>query len=327
MEKKALVQGAGGFIGYHLVNRLKEEGFWVRGVDIKYPDFAESQADEFMVLDLRDQNIYKYVYNVDFDEVYALAALMGGAGFVFTGKHDADIIHNNALLNINTVEACLKYGVKKVFFSSSACVYNEYNQEDPTDPICSEDSAYPANPDSVYGWEKLCSEILYLAYRKNYNLDISIARFHNIFGPGTWRGGKEKAPAALCRKVACAKKTDTIEIWGDGKQTRSFLYIDECLDGMRKLMDSGIFYGPVNIGSEEMVTIDKLANYIAEIAGKNITLKHIEGPLGVKGRNSDNKLIYKQLGWRPSLPLIEGLVKTYLWIEEQIKKTNYTEKK
>jgi len=319
--KKALVQGAGGFIGHHLVKRLKKEGFWVKGVDVKYPEFSKTDADEFTILDLRDMNIYKYIYNVIYDEVYQLAADMGGAGFVFTGEHDADIIHNNALININTAEACIKYKVKKLFYSSSACIYPEYNQEDPDNPICSEDSAYPASPDSVYGWEKIFSEILFLAYQKNYNLEIKIARFHNIFGPeGTWQGGREKAPAALCRKVSYAAETDTIEIWGSGEQTRSFLYIDECLDGIRKLMDCEDFYGPVNIGSEEMVTINKLAYDIAEISGKNISLKHIDGPLGVKGRNSDNKLIYKKLGWEPTYSLEDGLKKTYDWILKQVNK-------
>ncbi len=317
--KTALVCGAGGFIGSHLVKRLKKEGYWVRGVDLKYPPFAPTKADDFLIGDLREQDVVRRVVDRCFDEVYQLAADMGGAGFVFTGDNDADIMHNSALINLNMVKACYKRNVKKVFYSSSACIYPEYNQEDPDNPKTSEDSAYPANPDSEYGWEKLFSEHLYLSFYRNYNMDIRIARFHNIFGPeGSWNDGREKAPAAFCRKVAMAKDGDEIEMWGDGKQTRSFLYIDECLEGVRRLMDSENFYGPVNIGSEEMVTINQLAEIIMDIAGKKLSIKHIPGPLGVRGRNSDNKLIKEKLGWAPNYSLKKGLEKTYKWIEEKV---------
>ncbi|RLB06064.1 MAG: NAD-dependent dehydratase [Deltaproteobacteria bacterium] len=319
--KKALVCGAGGFIGSHLVKRLKREGYWVRGVDLKYPEFSPTAADDFVIGDLRDPQICRYVVDQPFDEVYQLAADMGGAGYVFTGDNDADIMYNSALINLNMLAACYKRNVKKIFYSSSACVYPEYNQRDPQNPKCSEDSAYPAMPDSEYGWEKLFSERLYLAFHRNYGMEVRIARFHNIFGPeGTWRGGREKAPAALCRKVAVAKLTgkSEIEIWGDGKQTRSFLYIDECLEGVRRLMDSD-FTEPVNIGSEEMVTINRLAEMIMEIAGVKLSIKHVPGPQGVRGRNSDNRLIYEKLGWKPTQPLYEGLKKTYFWIEDQVK--------
>jgi len=319
--KRALVCGAGDFIGSHLVKRLKREGYWVRGVDLKYPEFSPTAADDFVIGDLRDPQICRYVVDQSFDEVYQLAADMGGAGYVFTGDNDADIMHNSALINLNMLEACYKRNIKKIFYSSSACVYPEYNQRDPQNPKCSEDSAYPAMPDSEYGWEKLFSERLYLAFYRNYGMEVRIARFHNIFGPeGTWRGGREKAPAALCRKVAVAKLTGglEIEIWGDGKQTRSFLYIDECLEGIRCLVESD-FTGPVNIGSEEMVTINQLAQMIMEIAGKDLSIKHVPGPMGVRGRNSDNRLIYEKLGWKPTQPLYEGLRKTYFWIEEQVK--------
>ncbi len=316
--KEALVCGAGGFIGAHLVKRLKKEGYWVRGVDLKYPPYAPTQADDFVIGDLREQDVVRRVVDRGFDEVYQLAADMGGAGFVFTGDNDADIMHNSALINLNVVEACYKRNVKKVFYSSSACIYPKYNQEDPDNPKTAEDSAYPAHPDSEYGWEKLFSERLYLAFHKNYGLDVRIARFHNIFGPeGSWNDGREKAPAAICRKVAMAEDGSEIEIWGDGKQTRSFLYIDECLEGVRRLMDSD-FIGPVNIGSEEMVTINQLAEMIMDIAGKKLTIKHIPGPLGVRGRNSDNSLIKEKLGWEPNYPLKKGLERTYKWVEEQI---------
>jgi GDP-D-mannose 3',5'-epimerase len=318
--KKALVCGAGGFIGSHLVKRLKAEGYWVVGADLKYPEFSPTEADDFIIGDLRDPQTCRYVINQPYDEVYQLAADMGGAGFVFTGDNDADIMHNSALINLNILDACYKRNIRKIFYSSSACIYPEYNQRDPDNPKTSEDSVYPANPDSEYGWEKLFSERLYLAFQKNYGLDVRIARFHNIFGPeGAWIGGREKAPAALCRKVAMAEDGDEIEIWGDGKQTRSFLYINECLEGIRRLMNSN-FFGPVNIGSEEMVTINQLAQMIMEIAGKKLRIKNIPGPLGVRGRNSDNHLIYEKLGWKPSSALLEGLKETYGWIEDQARK-------
>lgn len=317
--KKALVCGAGGFIGSHLVKRLKREGFWVRGVDLKYPEFAPTEADDFVIGDLRDPYICRQITDRPFHEVYQLAADMGGAGFVFTGDNDADIMHNSALINLNMLEACYRRNIKRIFYSSSACVYPAYNQEDPENPNCAEDSAYPALPDSEYGWEKLFSERLYLAFRRNYGMEVRIARYHNIFGPeGTWEGGREKAPAALCRKVAQAPDGGEIEIWGDGEQTRSFLYIDECLEGTIRLMRSK-FTGPVNIGSEEMVTINRLADLIMKIAGKKLTKRHVPGPQGVRGRNSDNRLIFQRLGWKPSQPLEIGLIFTYQWIAEQVK--------
>jgi len=323
-SKTALVCGAGGFIGSHLVKRLKSEGFWVRGVDLKYPDFSRTEANDFVIGDLTSQDVCKNVLDQPFDEVYQLAADMGGAGYIFSGEHDADVMHNSATINLNIIHYGLKANIKRIFYSSSACMYPEYNQMEPDNPKCSESSAYPAAPDSEYGWEKLFSERLYLAYQRNYGIEVRIARFHNIYGPeGTWDGGKEKAPAALCRKVAAANNGDQIEIWGDGKQTRSFLYIDECLEGVRRLMNCDTFQGPVNIGSEEMVTINQLAEMIIKIADKNISLKHIDGPLGVRGRNSDNKLIKEKLGWSPSLSLKEGLTKTYLWISEQVAKKEH----
>ena len=316
--KRALVCGAGGFIGSHLVRRLKNEEYWVRGVDLKNPDFSPTEADEFILGDLRDQAVCRNVLNQPFDEVYQLAADMGGAGYIFTGDHDADVMHNSATINLNIVDLALKQKVGKIFYSSSACMYPAYNQEDPNNPNCAESSAYPAAPDSEYGWEKLFSERLYLSYFRNYGLQVRIARFHNIFGPlGTWKGGKEKAPAALCRKIAEAEDGGEIEIWGDGEQTRSFLYIDECLEGVRRLMDSD-FIGPVNIGSDEMVTINELALMIMDSAGKKLTIKHISGPLGVRGRNSDNTLIKEKLNWAPSEPLKAGINKTYEWIREQV---------
>jgi len=319
-QKQALVCGAGGFIGSHLVKRLKREAFWVRGVDLKYPEFSQTEADDFVIGDLRDPVVCKKITDRPFDEVYQLAADMGGAGFVFTGEHDSEIMHNSAMINLNMVDICCRAGVKKIFYSSSACIYPEYNQMDPDNPKCAEDSAYPAIPDSEYGWEKLFSERMYLSYYRNHGLQVRIARFHNIFGPeGTWNDGREKAPAALCRKVAEVTNGGEIEIWGDGKQTRSFLYIDECLEGVRRFMDLD-FIGPVNIGSEEMITINGLAEMIMDIAGKKLSIKHIEGPLGVRGRNSDNKLIFEKLGWKPTRPLKEGMERTYQWINEQVKK-------
>jgi nucleoside-diphosphate-sugar epimerase len=325
--KTALVCGAGGFIGQHLVNRLKEEGFWVRGGDLKFPEFSQTRADDFVIGDLRDQIVCRQVVDRRFDEVYQLAADMGGAGFVFTGENDADIMHNSALVNLNVLEACYKRNNKRIFYSSSACIYPEHNQMDPENPNCSEDSAYPANPDSDYGWEKLFSERLYLAFGRNYGMKVSVARYHNIFGPeGTWTGGREKSPAAICRKVAMAQDGEEIEIWGDGKQTRSFLYVDECLEGTLRLMRSE-WTGPVNIGSDEMVSIDLLADTVMDIAGKRLIKKHIPGPLGVRGRNSDNRLIHEKLNWRPSQTLKAGLEKTYLWIEEQVNQTNKSKPK
>jgi len=320
-EKTALVNGAGGFIGSHLVKKLKKEGFWVRAVDLKNPEFSKTGADDFIIGDLRDPLLCKNILDRQFDEVYQLAADMGGAGYIFTGEHDADVMHNSATINLNMLHFGSKAGIKKIFYSSSACIYPEYNQLDADNPKCSEESAYPAAPDSEYGWEKLFSERLYFAYQRNYNMNVRVARFHNIFGPeGTWTGGKEKAPAAMCRKIASANDGGEIEIWGDGKQTRSFLYIDECLAGIRRLMDSTTFFGPVNIGSEEMVSINHLAEIVMGIAGKSIQLKHIDGPLGVRGRNSDNRLIREKLDWAPSKPLKNGLTKTYSWIEEQVSK-------
>jgi len=318
--KKALVCGAGGFIGHHMVRRLKKEGFWVRGVDLKYPEFCSVEADDFVIGDLRDPYVCKSVVDQKFDEVYQFAADMGGAGYVFTGENDANIMHNSALINLNMLEACYRRNVKRIFYSSSACIYPKYNQEDPDNPVCSEESAYPAFPDSEYGWEKLFSERLYLAFHRNYGMEVRIARYHNIFGAeGSWNDGREKAPAALCRKVALAKKLglDYIEIWGDGNQTRSFLHIDECIEGTIRLMRSD-WTGPVNIGSEEMVSINKLAELIIEIADIKLSIKHIEGPVGVKGRNSDNRLIFEKLNWKPSWPLINGLKETYKWIENQV---------
>lgn len=318
--KSVLVNGAGGFIGSHLVKRLKSEGFWVRGADLKRPEYSATAADDFVVGDLRDPQVVAEVMN-GIEDVYQLAADMGGAGYIFTGEHDAAVMHNSALINLNTLQIGVEAGVKRFFYSSSACIYPEFNQMDPDNPVCTESSAYPAGPDSEYGWEKLFSERLYLSYMRNYGVQVRIARFHNIFGPdGTWDGGKEKAPAALCRKVAQAPERGEIEIWGDGKQTRSFLYVDECVEGVRRLMESD-FTGPVNIGSEEMVTINQLAELVMDVAGKELSIHHIKGPLGVRGRNSDNKLIFEKLGWRPNRPLREGLEKTYAWIANQVEMT------
>ena len=318
--KRILVAGGGGFIGSHLVKKLKGQGHWVRVVDLKHTQFSESPADEFIVGDLRDPGMCN-IATQGIDQVYQLAADMGGAGFVFTGQNDADIMHNSAIVNLNIAEACKRNGVKKVFYSSSACMYPQRNQLDPDNPNCAQNSAYPAAPDSEYGWQKLFSQRMFLAYKKNYGLDVRIARFHNIFGPqGTWTGGREKAPAAMCRKVSEAEDGGEIQLWGDGKQTRSFLYIDECLQGVQRLMQSETFYGPVNIGSSQMVTINQLAQQVMEVAGKKLSIKHIDGPLGVRGRNSDNRLIQKELGWRPTQALKLGLNRTYQWINKQVKK-------
>jgi GDP-D-mannose 3', 5'-epimerase len=324
MEKKleALVCGAGGFIGSHLVKRLKKEGYWVRGADIKKPEFSLSAADEFLVVDLRSlENCQKALAlpnNKKFDEVYQLAADMGGAGYIFTGEHDLNVMHNSAQINLNFAYLNPRY--KKLFYSSSACIYPEEVQMDTDNPGLKEDLAYPAHPDSEYGWEKLFSERLYLSMMRNTGVPVRIARFHNIFGPeGTWTGGKEKAPAAMSRKVAEVQDGGTVEIWGDGEQTRSFLYIDECLEGIRRLVKSD-FTGPVNIGSEEIISINNLALMAADIAGKNIYLNHIKGPLGVRGRNSENTLIKEKLGWAPNYPLRKGMETTYKWIAEQVEK-------
>jgi len=331
--KKILVCGAGGFIGGAMMKRLKGEGHWVRGVDLKEHEFfnTHSVADEFIVGDLRDPVLCEKVVTEDLDEIYQFAADMGGAGFIFTGNNDADIMHNSAMINLNIAEQCVKKNISRVFYSSSACMYPEHNQLDPDNPNCVEDSAYPAAPDSEYGWEKLFSERLWLAFARNYGLTVRIARYHNIFGPeGTWTGGREKAPAAFCRKVAMAKDGDKIEVWGPGTQTRSFLYIDECIEATRRLMDSD-FSGPVNIGSEEMIAINNFAQMAIDISEKQVTLYNIDGkefkdmyghacPIGVNGRNSDNNLYKQKIGWAVSQPLVDGMTKTYHWIEEQVKK-------
>ena len=320
MQKTALVCGAGGFIGGHLVKRLKEEGYWVRGVDIKACEFCTTAADDFMIGDLRDPQVCKKVCylpnNQSFDEMYQLAADMGGMGYI--SQHDAAIMHNSALININMIEQARYTGIGKVFYSSSACIYPEHNQLDPNNPNCVENSAYPAAPDTEYGWEKLFSERLYKSYARDYGMDIRIARFHNIFGPeGTWCGGREKAPAALSRKVAEAPNGGTIEIWGKGDQTRSFLYIDECIEGIRRLMNSDVTT-VLNIGSDEMITINDLAKMVIEISGKNLSIKNVPGPEGVRGRNSDNNLIKQKLNWAPSQALRIGMNKTFAWVKNQV---------
>ena len=316
--KRVVVCGAGGFIGSQLASKLKDEGAFVRAVDLKPPEFGVSCADDFIVGDLRDFSVCERVFSESFDEVYQLAADMGGAGYLFTGDNDADVMHNSALINLNVLESCKRRRINHVFFSSSACVYPEHNQLDPNNPICAEDSVYPASPDSEYGWEKLFSERLYLAYGRNQSMQIRIGRYHNIFGPmGTWQGGREKVPAALCRKVASAQDRTYIDIWGDGEQTRSFLFIEDCLEATVRMM-RGEWTGPVNIGSDEMVSINELAGMIIEISGKDLTLRHIEGPLGVRGRNSDNTLMKQKLGWTHSVPLRAGLEMTYEWVKEQV---------
>lgn len=316
--KKALVCGAGGFIGTHLVRRLRGEGFWVRGVDLKEPEFAPTNAHEYIVGDLRSREVCQQVLDTEFDEVYQLAADMGGAGYIFTGEHDADVMHNSALINLNIGELAAKQGCGTLFYSSSACIYPEYNQLDPENPKCAEGSAYPAQPDSEYGWEKLFSERMYLSFARNYGLDVRIARFHNIFGPeSAFKDGREKAPAAICRKVALAANGGTVEIWGDGLQTRSFLYIDDCLDAVRAFVDHG-FSGPLNIGSEEMISIRDFTKMIIDISGKQLNIKHIEGPMGVRGRNSDNDLIRDHLKWEPKLSLRQGIEQLYHWIAGQL---------
>jgi GDP-D-mannose 3',5'-epimerase len=350
--KTALVLGAGGFIGSNLVKRLKKEGYWVRGVDLKYPEYEKSEADDFLRYDLRDPNnveavmrlegyngfpltcqYHKHPYSEEmaFDEVYQLAADMGGAGYIFTGDNDANVMHNSAMINLNVAHEAVKQKVKRVFYSSSACMYPEHNQLDPNNPNCEESSAYPANPDSEYGWEKLFSERLFLAFQRNYGLDVRVARFHNIYGPlGTYMGGKEKAPAAMCRKAFETEDGGVIEVWGDGQQTRSFLYIDACVDKVLEFMRQDEFIGPVNIGSEEMVTINELANMAIKVSGKNISIKNIDGdefiqkygykcPIGVRGRNSDNKLYKEKMGTDIVYPLEKGIEETYNWIKSQYK--------
>lgn len=319
MNKKILVCGAGGFIGHHLVKKLKNESNWVRGTDLKEPRFEKTDADDFLVGDLRDFNFCTSLFDTEYDEIYQLAADMGGAGYIFTGESDADIMHNSAMINLNILDLASKNNTKKIFYSSSACIYPEYNQMDPDNPKCTEESAYPAAPDSEYGWEKLFSERLYFAYEKNKNMEVRVARFHNIFGPlGSWNDGKEKAPAAVCRKVAMAEEDGEIEIWGDGKQTRSFLYIDDCLKAIELFMKSE-WSGPVNIGSEQMVTINELAEIVKKIANKKVKTINVPGPTGVRGRNSDNTLIEEKLNWKPSLSLEDGLKKTFIWIDQQAK--------
>lgn len=320
-QKKALVCGAGGFIGGHLVERLKKEGYWVRGVDIKHHEHRESCADEFIIGDLREQSVCRQITSdVRFDELYQLAADMGGAGYIFSGEHDAEVMHNSATINLNMAEEARITKIGKIFYSSSACIYPAGIQEETDNPGLKEVDAYPANPDSEYGWEKLFSERLYLSYVRNYGMEIHIARFHNIFGPyGTWCGGKEKSPAAMCRKVAEAPSGGEIEVWGDGKQTRTFLYIDECIEGVRRLMNSNVS-DPVNIGSDEMISINNLAKMAMDIAGKQLSIKHIPGPLGVRGRSSENSYIQKVLGWRPTTKLIDGMRVTYKWIADEVAK-------
>jgi len=320
--KKVIVCGAGGFIGTHLVTDLKEKGYYVIGADLKYPEYSKTDADEFYIMDLRSQENVKQLIDEDIYEIYQLAADMGGAGYIFTGNNDADIMHNSAIINLNIAHEMVNKGVKRVFYSSSACMYPSHNQEDPNNPLLSEESAYPANPDSEYGWEKLFSERLWMSFERNYNLRVRIARFHNIFGPlGSWNNGKEKAPAALCRKVAMCENGGTVEVWGPGIQTRSFLFIEECVAGIHRIMESECNF-PLNLGSERMISINDLVMLIAQLHNKNISISNINGPLGVMGRNSHNKLIFESIDWRPDENLEAGLIKTYKWIQEQIDKSN-----
>ena len=316
--KRALVCGAGGFIGSHLVARLKREGYWVRGVDLKYPEFTDTLTDEFRIGDLRDPAICRRATDHRFDEVYQLAADTGGAGYLFTGENDAAVLHNSALINLNMLGACHRQGLKRIFYASSACMYPEYKQLDPQDASLAEDSAYPAQPEGEHGWESLFSERAYLAFHRSYGMEVRIARLHNVFGPeAAWTGGRENAPAALCRKVAETPEDGEIEVWGDGQQTRSFLYIDECIEGIRRLMRS-TWTGPVNLGSDEVVTINELARMVIEVAGKQLAILNVSGPTGVRGRSSDNRLSERMLKWRPRAPLVEGIRATYAWVEEQM---------
>jgi nucleoside-diphosphate-sugar epimerase len=318
MTKKVLVCGAGGFIGTHLVNSLKEQGYYVIGADLKFPEFGSTSADEFHIVDLREQNLVRNLVTSDIDAIYQLAADMGGAGYIFTGDNDADIMHNSALINLNIAEAMVKSGVKNVFYTSSACMYPSYNQEDPDNPLLSEESAYPADPDSEYGWEKLFSERVFMSFARNHGIRARIARLHNVFGPlGSWNNGKEKAPAALCRKVSMCEDQGIIEIWGPGTQTRSFLYIDECIEGIHRIMASDCNF-PLNLGSERMISINQLAFLIASIAGKSVSIRNVDGPLGVMGRNSHNKLIKETINWAPADNLEYGLEQTYNWINQQV---------
>lgn len=315
--KRSAVLGGGGFIGNHLVTYLTNRGHYVLAVDLKTPNFSTSQSQDYFIGDLRDQNFVESLDLDTYDEVYQLAADMGGAGYIFSGNHDADIVHNSVSINLNVVEA-VKNSNTKVFFASSACIYPQENQSDTNNPVCTEESAYPANPDSEYGWEKLFSERLYLSYARNYGLDVRIGRFHNIFGPeGAYTGGKEKAPAALCRKVAEAKDGDSIEVWGKGNQTRSFLYIDECLEGVERLMKSE-YRLPLNIGSDEMISINDLAQLAIDISNKRLSIKNVDGLVGVNGRSSDNRLIQKELNWQPQYSLRKGIEKLYEWVDRQV---------
>jgi GDP-D-mannose 3',5'-epimerase len=321
--KSALVLGAGGFIGSHIVKRLKQDGYFVVGADKKYPEFEDTLADDFFICDLTKQADVDFVVSKKFDEVYQLAADMGGAGYINTNLYDADVMHNSASINLNVLRKCHEMKIDKIFFSSSACVYNEHLQSDSQNPDCREQSAYPAFPDSEYGWEKLFSERLFHAYNRQHGMQNKVARFHNIFGPlGTWEGGKEKSPAAICRKIAYAKDGGEVEIWGDGEQTRTFLYIDECVEGIMRLMRDDSFHGPVNIGSERLISINEFVDLVAKIANKTIVKKHIDGPLGVRGRRSNNDLIQSKLNWKPTENLEHGLKETYEWISEQIRKKN-----